>query len=257
MAERLRKLEAVPAVIREITRELDPARLLDVVTQRATSLVDGDGGLLYLWDDAARVLVPHAWTGLGAMLQEVRLEIGEGAAGTAARDRAGVIIADAQTVPTVPAIVRQDAEIRSIIADAIVYQDRLIGALAIGRQEADSFDADDLDVLGLFADQAAIAIENARAHSAAVERSRELDSLLRASGVVMRGLDLPETLLRIVHEAGEISGTSQVSMLLVDREAGVLRHVAGMGQPVPADFAVPIGQSFSGTIAVTGEPIFV
>jgi signal transduction histidine kinase/ActR/RegA family two-component response regulator len=257
MAGRLRKLEAVPAVIREITRELDPARLLDLVTERATSLLDGDGCIIYLWDEAKQVLVPHAWCGLGSMLQEIRLEYGQGAAGTAARDRASVIIADARTVSTVPEIVHQDAEIRSIVADAIIYQDRLIGALAVGRRQANAFDIDDLDVLGLFADQAAIAIENARSHSAAVERSRDLGALLRASGVVMHGLDLRETLTRIVQEAAQIAGTPQVSILLVNREEGVLRQVAGVGQPVPDDFAVPIGTSFSGTIAVTGEPIFV
>src|SRR5581483_11261569 len=201
----------------------DPDRLLGLVTRHASSLVDGDGGLLYLWDEADRVLVPRSWSGLGSLLTDVRLGLGEGAAGLAARDRRGVIIDDARAVPSVPELVRDDVEIRSIVAEAIIYQDRLIGALAIGRREAGSFDANDLDVLGLFADQAAIAIENARAHSAAVERSHELAALLRASGIVMRGLDLRETLTRIVQEAGQIAGTPQVSVLTVDHEARVLR----------------------------------
>src|SRR5581483_10549511 len=91
VAGRLRKLEAVPGAIREITRELDPDRLLGLVTRHASSLVDGDGGLLYLWDEADRVLVPRSWSGLGSLLTDVRLGLGEGAAGLAARDRRGVI----------------------------------------------------------------------------------------------------------------------------------------------------------------------
>jgi len=256
-AARLRKLEAVPAVIREITRELDPTSLLDLVTRWAGALVDGDNSVLYVWDDAEQVLVPRCWYGLDDSVANWRLKSGEGAAGRAAQDRRGVIVTNARSELSLPESVRLEAAPRSILADAIVYQDRLIGALAVGRREIGAFDGHDLHVLGLLADQAAIAIENARAHSAAVERSRELAALLRASSVLMGGLDLPETLARIVREASEIAGTPHVSMLLVDKGAGVLRHVAGIGGPVPDGFAVPIGQSFSGTIAVTGEPLFV
>jgi GAF domain-containing protein len=73
----------------------------------------------------------------------------------------------------------------------------------------------------------------------------------------MSGLDLQETLSRIAEEAAQIAGTEHVKILVVDREAGVLRMGACLGGPVPPDFAVPIGHSYSGGVAATGEPLFV
>jgi GAF domain-containing protein len=50
----------------------------------------------------------------------------------------------------------------------------------------------------LFAAQAAIAIENARLHGAAVRRGEELRALLRSTQTVMAELDLQVILERIV-----------------------------------------------------------
>jgi signal transduction histidine kinase/CheY-like chemotaxis protein len=100
-------------------------------------------------------------------------------------------------------------------------------------------------------------IVSAEAHHAAVRRANELAALLRATRVVMSGLDLQETLARIAEEAAQISGTEHVKILVVDREAEVLRIGACLGGPVPPDFAVPIGHSYSGGVAATGEPLFV
>jgi signal transduction histidine kinase/ActR/RegA family two-component response regulator len=73
----------------------------------------------------------------------------------------------------------------------------------------------------------------------------------------MSGLDLQETLARIAEEAAQIADTEHVKILVVDREAGVLRMGACLGGPVPPDFAVPIGHSYSGGVASTGQPLFV
>lgn len=99
--------------------------------------------------------------------------------------------------------------------------------------------------------------EDAEAHEAAVRRADELAALLRATRVVMSGLDLQETLARIAHEAAQIAGTPHIKILIADHQAGVLRMGACLGGPVPADFAVKIGHSYSGRVAATGEPLFV
>jgi signal transduction histidine kinase/ActR/RegA family two-component response regulator len=90
-----------------------------------------------------------------------------------------------------------------------------------------------------------------------VRRANELAALLRATRVVMSGLDLQETLARIAEEASQIAGTEHIKILVVDREASVLRMGACLGGPVPPDFAVPIGHSYSGGVAASGEPLFV
>ena len=64
-------------------------------------------------------------------------------------------------------------------------------------------------------------------------------------------------LFRSVEEAARIAGTPHVKLLLVDKDVGVLRLVAIAGATAPKDFTVPLGQSYSGTVAATGEPMFI
>ena len=88
-------------------------------------------------------------------------------------------------------------------------------------------------------------------------RTTELAGLVRAGRIVLGGLDLDATLTRIVEEAARIAGTPHVKLLLVDKDLGILRLVAIAGATAPKDFTVPFGQSYSGTVAATGEPMFI
>ena len=66
LAERSKQAEAVPAITAEITRELDLTTLLGLITQRAVDLVEAaTSGVVYLWDEGAKVLIPQAWHGRG------------------------------------------------------------------------------------------------------------------------------------------------------------------------------------------------
>jgi hypothetical protein len=56
-------------------------------------------GAVYLWDEAAQVLVPQSWHGLGAWMGGGRRRLGEGVAGTVAQRREGMIVNDYRTSP--------------------------------------------------------------------------------------------------------------------------------------------------------------
>lgn len=88
-------------------------------------------------------------------------------------------------------------------------------------------------------------------------RSAELGALVRAGRILTVGLDREGTLHRIVEEARRITGSEYINLLLLDPNARLLRIGAVSGGGVPADFQVPLGQGFSGTVAATGEPLFV
>jgi hypothetical protein len=74
----------------------DAARLIHT---RALALVEGDSGVVWLWDEAAQVVVPHHWTGFGAWLADVRVCPGEGVVGTVAARREGLLVNAFRTSP--------------------------------------------------------------------------------------------------------------------------------------------------------------
>jgi len=170
LAERTTRLEAVRDVAVEITRELELTTLLGLITRRAVELVGTHSGVLYLWDEAAQVLIPQAWHGHEEWIREVRLGLGEGIAGTVAQRREGVIVEDYRTSLLAHPALKERTGAMTVLAEPLLYRDRLVGVLVLLNPHGGGrpFTVGDRNLLTLFAAQAAIAIENARLHGTAM-----------------------------------------------------------------------------------------
>jgi GAF domain-containing protein len=87
-------------------------------------------------------------------------------------------------------------------------------------------------------------------------RQETLAAMLRAERAIMTEVDLKSMLAVIVTEASRIAGTPYVKVLLLDEERGVLRIAAVAGGVVPVGTELPLDNSYSGTVATTGEVLF-
>jgi signal transduction histidine kinase/DNA-binding response OmpR family regulator len=259
LAEHTARLEAVRDVAVEITRELDLTTLLGLITRRAAELVVAQLGVVYLWDEASHTLIPRAWHGYEEWISEVRLGLGEGIAGAVAQRREGMIVENYCNPPSVHPALAERTGPWNILAEPLLYRDRLVGVIVLinpyGASRA--FTDQDRNLLTLFAAQAAISMENARLHSAAIRHGEELGTLLRATHTVMADLDLQGILTRIAQEAARIASTPYVRVMLVDKAAQVLRLRVSTDGLLPLGGEVPLGSGLSGTVAATGEPLFV
>jgi GAF domain-containing protein len=135
----------------------------------------------------------------------------------AIRDRAPLNIADAQADPRLPDASHAAARargFRSLITVPLLRHDEAVGTIAVMRRESGGFTDDEIALLETFADQAVIAIENARLLSELQARTQELTrsvEQLTALGDVGRAvsssLDLDTVLTTIVGRAVQLSGT--------------------------------------------------
>src|SRR6266576_1888584 len=135
----------------------------------------------------------------------------------AMRDRAPINIADAQTDPRVPEAVRTNARARgnrSWVIVPLLRHDEAVGTIAVTRREPGGFTDDEIALLKTFADQAVIAIENARLLTELQARTQQLtrsvDQLTALGDVgraVSSSLDLDTVLTTIVGRAVQLSGT--------------------------------------------------
>jgi PAS domain S-box-containing protein len=161
--ERRRQVEAVRAIGAEITQELALSTLLELIVRRAMELTGTVSGTIYLWDEAAKVLVPRVWEGLGEWMKDVRFRLGEGVPGTVAERREGIIVNEYRTSPYARPIFLECTQIMALAAEPLLYRDRLVGVINLNREEPGRpFGEEDRQILTLFGAQAAIAIENAR-----------------------------------------------------------------------------------------------
>jgi signal transduction histidine kinase/ActR/RegA family two-component response regulator len=182
---RRQQLEAVEAISAEMTRELDLPRVLDIIARRARELVGASACAVWLWSEAEAALSVQAWSGMGEEGHGVRIRLGEGVTGEAARRREGLIVNDYGSCPFAHPHFLAWAPHRAVLAEPLLYRDRLLGVIAMDHLDGERiFRTRDHHVLRLLAAHAAIAIENARLFAEVNRSYRELqraqDELIRS-----------------------------------------------------------------------------
>jgi len=126
--------------------------------------------VLYRVDAATQNLGSIAFSGQVGLTLGDRVAVmpsGFGVVGRAVQQRQPVATADVLTDPQIALTpeLRQYVEqeqIRAVLAAPLIVQGRVIGALATGTRAGRVYDAEDIRLAQIFADQAAIAMENSR-----------------------------------------------------------------------------------------------
>jgi PAS domain S-box-containing protein len=178
-AERQRadELDALRTTMADITSQLELASLLKSIVERATGLLEATGGELGLYDETSQevhIVVSH---NLGEGYLGTRHRIGEGAMGRVAETRTPLIIEDYLTWEA-RAPRYANTQIHAILAVPLMVGTRLVGVVTIVTTNlARQFSPTDLHLLSLFAQQAAIAIENARLYDQAQREISERNKL--------------------------------------------------------------------------------
>ena len=184
LRERAEALSALQATVLDITARRELPTLLETIVERATELLDGLAGGMYLCEpeeEQVRCVVscntPEDYTGLV-------LRYGEGAGGTVAETGEPLIIDDYQNWQGQSALF-DDEPITAILSAPMVWQGEVIGVIhVLDDAQERRFTDEDLELLSSFADHAAIAVENAGLLQAVQEElteRREAQEALRRS----------------------------------------------------------------------------
>lgn len=154
-AERLANLLAVSDV--ELVR-LDIDDMLVKLLERVRSALDADTAAVLLRDPGSDYLVARAACGLEEEVRQgVRIGMGRGFAGTIAARKAPVRLArvDATTVANP---ILWEKGIRVMLGVPLLHGNDVIGVLHVGRLSADSFAADDVELLQVAGERVAAAV---------------------------------------------------------------------------------------------------
>lgn len=196
----------------DITSQLEINKLLGLIIHRAAELLHGTSGNFYIYDKQTNELVPCAPFGQHEVEPVQRLKPGEGATGRVFQSGAPLMIQDYDTweghLPRVPL-----GRYGRVLHVPVKQGEQIIGVVSVNRpKNAPAFTDDNMRLLLLFANHAAVAIENARLYQVAVEKARmehELDMARRLQASL-----IPSAVPRIVgwefearwHPARQVSG---------------------------------------------------
>ena len=167
-ADELREALIMAAAVGTIASPVAHSRLLEMIVEAAAHVISARAASLFLINRETQELIFEV--ALGQKAQEVKkfaVPLGHGIAGLVAVSGQPMAISDAQKDPRHASDIAQSIGYvpNSILCVPLYFNDEVIGVLELlDKATAPSFSAVDMDTLGLFANQAAVAIELSRTH---------------------------------------------------------------------------------------------
>lgn len=195
LRQRTREMRALIEIGHEITSILDIDRLLDHIGPMLDRLIDYEFMLVGLVDDAHHEFVWHIEEGYKAQKRERahRTPLSQGVVGRAVRERRTQIVGDVLRDPDYFLTdTWRDHGQRSEIAVPLIYEERVIGVLALESSRKNAFNEYHGRLLENIANPLSIAIVNARLHRDHVERERRLEHEILMARDVQRAM-IPES----------------------------------------------------------------
>ncbi len=223
-ADKLRDIQSITDAALSV---LDPPALLNVLVDRVKQALQADTAAVLLLDRPSGQLVAAAASGLEEEVQQgVRVPLGKGFAGWIAAQGSPLILNEVDFTKVVNPILLAKG-IRSLMGAPLLAGGTAIGVLHVGTLSPRIFTSDDVDLLQLAADRAALAVQALtaqadRAAAAALQRSLVPSALPAVSGL--------EFAARYVPGSGSVGGDwYDVFPLPSGEVCAVIGDVAGTG----------------------------
>ncbi|MFN8633541.1 MAG: GAF domain-containing protein [Chloroflexota bacterium] len=194
----------------------DLQRVLDTIAESAARLCEARDALIHRIE--GDTVVGVAQYGSLAM-STTRPPINrESIPGRAVVDRQSIHIPDLAIVAAadLPARFNRSIGVRTVLATPLLRDDIPLGTIMLRRMEVRPFTAQQIALLETFADQAVIAIENARLFHELQDRVGELQALGEVGQAVSSTLDLQEVLTTIVSHAVQLAGADAGTIYELD-----------------------------------------
>jgi signal transduction histidine kinase len=255
-AERLRRLQALTDAA---LGHLELEALLDALLDRTREMLNADTCAILLLDDERRELVARAARGIEEEVEQgVRIPLGRGFAGRVAGDARPVILDDVDHADVLNPILRQKG-IKSLLGVPLLVSGQVVGVLHVGTLVPRKFTVDDVDMLQLAADRAAIAIDHARAYLAEYSSRRRLEDLQAVTDAALAHLELDELLKVLLPRIRDILHTDTCAVLLLNEERTelVARAALGIEEEVDRGVRIPVGRGFAGRVAATAQAVIL
>jgi len=261
----VRELALLNEVSRAIIRsELDVDTLCDLIYREASKIVDTSSFHLGLFEGNTYTLVVRVQDRVRLPRLSVDLSAGDGLIGWIRQTGKALLVEDfAEEMEQLPARPRYQSERppRSGIYVPLIAGDAVIGSISVQSYMPAAFGANELRLLSLIADQAAVVITRARAFREARLRAVQLQAIRQVSERVTAILDMELLLPSVVQLIREQFGYHPVHIFTITEGDPQIRFRASTatGEQLAQILALQIsmGQGIVGHAAVEGTSILV
>jgi signal transduction histidine kinase len=255
-ADRLRQLQSLTdAALAHL--QLD--ELLAALLDRTRDILEVDTCAVLLLDEEEQDLVARAAVGLEEEVERgVRIPLGKGFAGRVAAGRRPVVLDDVEHADVLNPLLREKG-IKSMLGVPLIVEGRVVGVLHVGSLTPRDFREDDVELLQLVGDRAAMAIDHARVFGAERAARIRLEHVQAVTDVALTYLEADELFKVLLPRIREILRADTCAVLLVDPGTNelVARAAVGLEEEVERGVRLPLGRGFAGRVAADRRPVIL
>ena len=256
---RTEELAALYRTSRLITARLEPAAVLEGIRRSITALIGSTGCGIGLLDEDRRHLVHAAAHGFKTdAWRALSIPVGEGLIGRCAEAGQPIRVDDIRLDPR---SARRDLDeqegIRAMLCVPLKVGGALIGVISAFSTRPSVFTPHHQEILEAFADQAGIAIHNARLFEETLRRARETRALVEAGRAVTASLDVDRTIRVILQEARTVLGVESCGLMTIDAATGDLVSAASLDLPpeMVSQIRLEVGEGVAGQAVAAQRPV--
>ncbi len=253
-SEHVRRLQSVTDAALAHLR-LD--ELLAALLERTRQILEVDTCAILLLDEGTNELVARAALGIEEEVEQgVRVPVGAGFAGRIAAEKRPVILDDVDHAHVLNPLLREKG-VKSMLGVPLVVEGDVRGVLHVGSLRPRAFHDDEVELLQLVADRAALSIEHARLFEAERAARERIEHVQAVTDAALAHLEVNELLNVLLPRIRDILRTDTCAVLLLDQETNELVARAALGIEEEVGVRIPIGAGFAGRVADEARPMVI
>ena len=251
------RLQDLQAITDAALAHLDLDRLLEELLHRIREILEVDTCAILLLDEGTNELVARAAVGIEEEVERgVRIPVGGGFAGRVAAERSPVVLPDVDHTDVLNPILLEKG-VKTLLGVPLHVEGSVLGVLHVGSLRPRQFEEDDVDLLQLVADRAALAIDHARLFQSEQQARKRLEQVQTVTDVALTHLELEDLLWALLARTRDVLGVDTCTVLLIDGERDELVVRAALGIEEEVGVRIPVGGGFAGTVAAERRPVIL
>ncbi|MCA9936884.1 MAG: GAF domain-containing protein, partial [Anaerolineales bacterium] len=256
---RIEELSTFHQIVLQLNTPLKLNEVLDTITGATLKLVDASNMHIFLYDPESQEFTfgSALWRD-GTRTSAVASPRPNGITATVAQQGEPIIINDASKHPLYQSDKAQAWGIHAIAGFPLMQDGQVIGVFTTTYLRPHTFSDDEILLLHLLADQAAVAVKNARLFAQSQRQLRDMSALVDMAKQVTSNLNLTSVLQTTVQALQKLlnARASTITMLSKDGTELIVEAAAGIN-PEFVHAKMKLGEGVSGEVVRRAATIYI
>ncbi len=258
-------LELLINVSREVATALDLRTVLQRLLFAVMQYVGGERSSIIVLDDNGKPV--DATIVYGRQLhehttQQLRETVERGLAGWVVQYRKPALVPDTSKDQRWLRRADDSADktgAKSAICVPLMARDRLVGVLTLVHPIPKTFNEHHLELMQAIADQASVAVLNARLYTESQRTARVMTALAEGAAAINASLEMPDVWRRVLNQTMQALQVETVALALIDSASNdlIFHAAAGKNSGNISGRHIPGGQGLAGMVVNKGQGVVV